>query len=210
MKARSRIGVLYSRLPLKEVNLTLALKIFNVYVLPIYSYGLPLWMSSCSKARIEEMNSVFLKFVKRYLGISKIANNSIVHYLTGTIPLANQLQSIAPKCAESLIFPEAFHGVQLSFVSGLGEEANYNPYEKIPSWFWASKQIERLPLNAKYRREICMTLLDMNHHKFCNTETFHVKIEQSWICKLCKQRMEHYHDRYCYKEEKKQTNTKLI
>ena len=40
LKARARIGVLYNRLPLKEVTLELALKVFDIYLLPIYRYGL--------------------------------------------------------------------------------------------------------------------------------------------------------------------------
>ena len=38
-KARSRIGLLFNRIPLRSLQLEVVLKIFDVYVLPIYRYG---------------------------------------------------------------------------------------------------------------------------------------------------------------------------
>ena len=64
-KARSRIGLLFSRLPINRLPLALALKIFDIYVLSIYRYGLPMWINSCSITAMKELDSVYLKYLKR-------------------------------------------------------------------------------------------------------------------------------------------------
>lgn len=100
VKARTRKAALFNRIPLlKHTNFDLAIKFFHVYILSTYRYDLSLWIHRCSKTRMEEMDKVFLKFIKRCLGVQKSSNNSISYFLTSTEPLSIRLKKVAPNCA---------------------------------------------------------------------------------------------------------------
>jgi len=64
-KCNAKIGFLFSKLPLKEIPLSVAIDIFNVYVRPIATYCLPIWLSSMCAQAEQKLNSVFTKFLKR-------------------------------------------------------------------------------------------------------------------------------------------------
>ena len=44
-KCNSRIGYLFSTLCLQDIPLGVALDVFKTYILPIITYGLPIWLS---------------------------------------------------------------------------------------------------------------------------------------------------------------------
>ena len=197
-KARSRIGLLFNRIPLRSLQLEVVLKIFDVYVLPIYRYGVAIWLSGCAKRSLEEADATHLKYLKRYLGISQRSNNAITYYLTGCEPLSIRLKKMKHYCTKNLQFPAEFHGVQLSFLaSNSTQEEEFNVLEKIPTWFWLSRAIQRLPSDPCYRQKICQELYDHKHLELCETNTFHHKVLESCICKICGLDMESYHERFC-------------
>jgi len=76
VKARSRVGQLFVRLPLMDLPLDLVLKTFAVYVIPIFLYGLPMWLNACSKSAICSMDAIFTKYLKRYVHLPPWANNA--------------------------------------------------------------------------------------------------------------------------------------
>jgi len=87
-KAKARISYLYLKLPLLEMPLDLVIQIFNTYILQIFMYCAPIWVSRVtSKNAIQQLNAVFSNFIKRYLGLPKYVSNSAVHYYCGTWPL---------------------------------------------------------------------------------------------------------------------------
>ena len=142
---------------------------------------------------------MFLKFIKSYLGVQKSTNNAISYFLTSTEPLSIRLKKLAPNCTGSLSFLASFKGIKLSFLSNdtMESTAPFDVLEKIPPWFWYSKAVNQLPLDPKYRRQICMEVTDSNHYKLCCLQKFHVKIEEECRCSICFQKMEHYHERFC-------------
>ena len=79
-KARARIGMLYSKLPIQNIPLTLVIQLFETYLSPIFHYGLPMWISNCSKAALQALDAVWTKYLKRYLGLPPYAMNNIVTY----------------------------------------------------------------------------------------------------------------------------------
>ena len=126
------------------------------------------------------------------------SNSNLVHYLTGTYPLSQRLKELAPKGTGGLNFPTLFHGVKLSFLEEHKKiDTTYNILEYIPTWFWLSKNIKQLPLNAKFRRNMCLEVMDMNHWQFCRNQEFHANLNLNCICQLCTMPMEHYHERFC-------------
>ena len=66
-KANARSGYLFAKLPIQKLPLSCVLRIFRVYILPIFMYGLPMYLSSCSQGSIRSLDSVFTKYLKRYL-----------------------------------------------------------------------------------------------------------------------------------------------
>ena len=86
-KARARIGVLFNRLPLKNLPLEMLQRIFEIYVIPIYRYGSAIWSSKCSKKSLQDAYTSQLKYLKRYLGVPSRCNNAITFFLTQCEPL---------------------------------------------------------------------------------------------------------------------------
>ena len=197
-KARSKIGMLFSKFPIRQLPLETALKLFNIYILPTYSYGLPLWMSNVSKTSLREIDTVFLKLLKRYLGIPKHFNNAIVYHITQTTPLSEHLKLIAPKSLGSLLVPKELSGYQLQFLKYIPSPEDFNNIEDIPTWFWLSRQIQKLPTSFFHRRNILKEILDLNHKNRCIQAKFHAKIDKDkCLCQNCHTQMSYYHYRFC-------------
>ena len=83
---------------------------------------------------MEEMDAVFLKFIKRYLGVQKSSNNAITYFMTSTEPLSIRLKKLAPNCTGGLSFPARFEGIKLSFLSNdtMESTAPFDVLEKDP------------------------------------------------------------------------------
>ena len=109
-KCNAKIGFLFSRFPLKEMPLNVVLDLFRVYIFPIVSYALPIWLPALSGTSTKSLNSMFSKYLKRYLGLPYTANNAIVHFLTGTEPLCTSLNNKALKAAFKINYPVELEG----------------------------------------------------------------------------------------------------
>ena len=127
-KASSRCGLLLSKLSNLNIPLNVFLELFNCYILPTYTYGLNLWLGRASDGVMEAANSVFTKFLKRYLGVPYRAHNSITHFLTQSDPLSTILQQQYQKSFSSLTFPSCTNGLQLSQTTRIPELYNPLPY----------------------------------------------------------------------------------
>ena len=196
-KANSRCGTLMSRLPLRSLPIDLVLEVYSCFVLPIFRYGISLWLTSCSDSSRNAANSSFTKFLKSYLGIPFYSNNSITHFLTGTCPLMITLENIAPHTLGSLIFPPELHGHQLSFLKINDDVKTYDPIPIIPTFFWRSKTFFSLPTTFHYRKQLCYELFDLEHAKLCTNEKFHLIDDETCTCSGCGELMRHYHKYLC-------------
>ena len=189
-KASGRCGLLRSRLPLRDLPLPLVLDTFNCYVMPIFQYGLALWISSCSNASRQSANAVFTKYLKAYLGVPYHSNNSIVHYLTHTTPLIQTLQNSIARLTGSFSFPSCFHGYRPSFLEQVPAPEVYDPIPLIPT-------ITTLPSLSWNRKKVCRELLDINHQNLCATQNFHTIDYNTCLCLGCGEAMSHYHEYFC-------------
>ena len=81
-KARAKCGALLASLPLSNLPLPLILQLFDVFVLPTFTYGLPMWLSNCSASSLQAVDATFSKYLKRYLQVPLHSNNSITHFLS--------------------------------------------------------------------------------------------------------------------------------
>jgi len=196
-KARSKCGLLFSRLPLQQLPLNMVLELFDVFILPVYTYGLSLWIINCAESALQSINSTYTKFLKRYLQIPNFSNNAIVHFLSSTTPLSDKLRNMAPNITGSLSFPHCLHGYKISFLDISPSPSPTDIYKDIPSTFWLSRTFFSLPVCQKSRRRLCRELLDLDHFQICQTTTFHPSPTLSCICTLCGNHAHTYHARFC-------------
>ena len=195
-KANSKIGYLFSTIPLKSIPLSVALNIFDVYVLPIFTYGLPIWLPKLTESAKSKLNSLYTKFIKRYLGLPYLTNNAIVHFISNTVPLSQHLNQFAHKTFFKLRLPEVLSGTKLEPPNEL--ETLYNAIHKIPTDFWLSPPIEGpLPVLPEPRRALLYDVIDLHHHNLCKDRRFHLDIKDACICQLCGNALTKYHYREC-------------
>ena len=132
-KANSRCGILRSRLPINNLSIELVLSTFACYIIPIFRYGLPLWLNATSNSAKQSVNAVLTKFLKSYLCIPFHANNAITHFVTNTQPLLRTLEFMALECTSSFVFPEELHGHSVS-VSVSVYFANFRKLNYFYEW----------------------------------------------------------------------------
>ena len=200
MKANTRIGILYSRLELQKMPVEVLRKVFACYVLPVFEYGLVLWITGKFSSSAEQsVNVVFSKFWKRYLNLPQSTNNAMVYFLTETMPLMSILREISKHRTGSIYLPCCLNGVQLTFYKNLtafdDEETDYS-LSNVPSYFWRSRTIWKLPASQRYRKKLCREVCDSNHHESCQTTTFHSMFSNTCICKYCSCQLHPYHISY--------------
>ena len=200
-KARSKCGLLFSRLPILDLPLQIVLDLYSAFILPIFTYGLPLWLSNCCASTLQMVDSTFTKFLKRYFMVPPHSNNAKIHFLSSTIPLSNHLKIIAPNVMGALSFPTILHGIQLSFTPDSSHETAGEALEtlkKIPSTFWLSRILpSSMPSNRTSRKRLMREILDSDHFRICQTSTFHPYPLPSCICTHCGANAHLYHQRYC-------------
>ena len=182
-KARARIAYLFMSLPLRKMSLEIVLKIFETYLLPVFSYCAPIWTYNLNGNSIQSMNSVFTSYLKRYLGLPKYSHNAAVHYYCKTWPLYNAVKFAARNAVSRIQFPaNSLDGLQLSFAI----ESYVPPY--VPS----AEMYDDFPRrevfvsrNEHYRTRTFRKLFNTDHYKYCANAKFHVKIEAECKCLFC-------------------------
>ena len=197
LKAKARIGLMFSRLPLKQLSLDKVMLLFKIYVEPIYLYGVAIWMSRYAKNYSDEIDAVMRRYLKRYLMVPLHSNNAITDHLTNQVNFTKRLSEMAKTNRNNMIFPAEFNNLKLSLWDKIPEYDEGNKYENIPSWFWGSRIYNELPTNYKNRKKLTHDLFDINHKEFCINDTFHAKLDHNCYCKICKHPLEHYHERFC-------------
>ena len=118
-KAKTRIAYLFLHLPLYEMSLELVVQTFNIFLLPIFTYCSPIWINDQkSQNAVQQLNSVFTNYIKRYLGLPRYAHNAALHFYCGTWPLYNAIKHTSVEAALRINFPEnSIDNYQLSFVN---------------------------------------------------------------------------------------------
>ena len=140
------------------------------------------------------MNSVFTKFLKRFLGIPPFTSNAVTHLLCGTAPLTQTIFQNPTQPLESINLSIPIPGHQLYLIKEkVQDEETYSP-EVIPEIRNEIAKIVKLPSNFFYRRRLARKIHDLDHRELCENKAFHTKAdEQTCKCKLCKNPMKIYH-----------------
>ena len=189
-KARARIGMLASRLPLRRFPFLTLIKLFKTYVFPIYSYGSFLWIDNCCSTQISAIDSTFTKFLKRYLGVPFWCSNPITHFITNTSPLTH---SIREHAHSSIKNPTFFNPLTRGENDFKISTETYSSVQSIPTHFWRSKCFPSLPSNFEHRKALMVEVFDTNHYDLCLVSRFHTSPCSDCICKHCSTPLEAYH-----------------
>jgi hypothetical protein len=197
-KCNTRIGYLFSKVPLKEIPLNVAVDLFRIYVLPIISYCCPVWITQLTDSCSTKLNSIFTKFLKRYLGLPYLTNNAIVHFITKTRPLRYILNETAVKGFYKIVLPNALDGINIQ--PPVVDNDSYDAFQGIPSYFLEGNNFLQLPLPIlpEPRRAILYEKIDLVHFHLCNRREFHLEPDFSCRCRFCGNNALHYHHRDCY------------
>ena len=100
--------------------LEVAMIIFACYIMPIFEYGLVLWISENFETASENLaNAMLTNFLKPYLSLPWCTNNSIVYHLTSALPLMTLLKCLELKTVSTIHLAKSLNGVQLTFVRSL-------------------------------------------------------------------------------------------
>ena len=196
-KCNARIGVLFTKLPVKSIPLQVAIQLFNIYVFPIVSYALSVWLPLATASQMRPLNAVFTKFLKRYLGIPYSTNNSLVYFVTETAPLSQQLNDRCYNQFLKIRYPTSMNGVRLT--PPTEDRFKYSLIEEIPSYFWLTPVLKHsdLPLNPTSRRAILYEILDLYHPHLCVEDSFHKSPTEACLCRLCEMPADRFHFRDC-------------
>ena len=161
MKANTRIGLLYSRLELQKMPVEVLKKIFGCYILPVFQYGLVLWLTGTFSSTAEQLvNSMFTKFWKRYLNLSQSTNNAQVYFLTNTIPLMEILKKISQQgtgsiCVYHLAWMEFSCHSSTDFLQLILMKISLFGAISQPTYFWRSREIWKLPVKLENTGKSC-------------------------------------------------------
>jgi len=196
-RAASKSGVLLSKLKPLNISIDIMIDLFDCYILPIYNYGLGLWIGKCSENSINSANAVFSKFLKRYLGIPYRSNNAITYLITETQPLLTTLINSSQNSLNSITFPKVLNGHKLALADFANSTVSYNPIPLVPTSFWMSKTFYSLPTYARSRRLLCRDIFDIIHFDLCKNDAFHVRPYEDCICMACGERATSYHHYDC-------------
>ena len=129
-----------------------------------FEYGIVLWISGkLSSSSVNLVNSMFTKFWKRYLNLPQSTKNALVYYLTDTMPLMALLNELCQQRVGSIYLPSCMNGIQLSFFNELPSNEDMEQefdWSSIPSHFWRSRVIVKLPTNPKLRKKLCKYIIN--------------------------------------------------
>ena len=197
-KCNTRIAYLFSQLHLKEMPLCVALDVFYIFIFPIIAFGMTVWLPDLQASPRARLNTVFTKYLKRYLGLPYCSNNAITHYLTGTTPVSQMLEENLEKAILKVTFPGDLHGLQIQTFQH-DRETHYNCIPNIPSHFWMSEVLDSaLPVHPESRRALLYSLLDLIHPHICKSKSFHLHPDsESCICRFCNNSAAYFHFRDC-------------
>ena len=92
LKARSKIGIIFSKIKTMNLTMQMFLKIFSCYILPSFTYGVSIWYDKTSTASIEATNSIYTKYLKRILSLPQNTTNFITYSISETVPLCLTLK----------------------------------------------------------------------------------------------------------------------
>ena len=123
----------------------------------------------------------------------------MVYYLTNALPLMSLLGMLINQRSNSIYLPQCMEGVRLSFFDNLpdtDETTHETIVSNVPTYFWRSQFIWKLPSKQKFRRKLCREVFDSAHYEHCSTKQFQLDALAICRCIVCNDMLHPYHIEY--------------
>ena len=200
-RATAKIGLLFPRLKLQLLPLPLVIEVFNVYILPMFTYGLFIWYPHISDNAVSMVNAVFSKFLKRFLRIPKQACNDLTYFIADSQPLKITLNNLLQKSFLSLKLPPEFSGFKPLSASSIPRTTEaYVAMENVPSYFWHNSIPGYVSSNPSFRHSAYRLTFDSAHYQYCSNGSFHLqKVYEhcNCTCRFCGDTCGIFHFQIC-------------
>jgi Reverse transcriptase (RNA-dependent DNA polymerase)/Endonuclease-reverse transcriptase len=186
-KSRKAISASYSISNLNLLSIKTAVKLFNIKVSPVASYGIEVVWPFLSLTDFAQLERVKANFLKRALCLSKYTKSRLVYELTGEEFFVRELQ-------KQFNLPETEN--YLKFIKkriDKSEDINLSFYNT----FALKNQRWKEP-NRRNRHVVTRFAVHGFHHKICVVKEFH-ECSKACKCNLCGERCDQYHLLICKK-----------
>lgn len=179
---------------LTDLSLETALKLFDLKISPIASYGIEIIWPYLSKNDFEKLEKTKSRYIKQLLGLSKVNYSRYVYEITDTDLFVHDLK-LKYNLSDSNAFEKFFEGmlvkktnIRTNFHDKL-QTINQNVQWKTPCF--SDRSI--------FTRYLCHGY----HYIFCTDKSFHYEACDVCICKFCGERCSQYHINDCNKKKLK-------
>ena len=180
---RCRLGQLamlsISKLPL--LSLTTALKLFDIKISPIVTYGIQVIWPYLSVSDLRQLEKIKTMYLKRVLCVSKFTKSRLVYKLTQCDFFVKQIQTQF-NLSQSVAF-DTFIAERQCKSLDIDFEFYYTP--AMQSKFWQA-------LNFPNRHIFTRFSVHGFHHLFCTKLSFH-ECDLNCMCKFCNSACGLYH-----------------
>jgi hypothetical protein len=175
-------------LPLTSVET--GLKLFDLAVSPIASYGIEAIWPYLSKSDMLNLEKVKSRFLKRLLSLSKYTKSRFVYELVETDLLINELK-MKFSLPDTLEYDKFMEQKILTFS------------EIDPLFYETPIFADNKWKNANFKDRHMLTRYACHgfHHLLCENQSFHTKALDTCVCKKCKKSIGLYHLFDCEKNE---------
>ena len=170
----------------RNLSIATAIKIFNLKIAPIASYGIELIWQHLSLDNLQTLDSIKTRFLKRVLSTSKFSKNRNIYLLTQERTFIEYL--VQTYRLPSTLAYERFLQDRADKVLSIDPDFYDTPAMQCDTW--------KAPL---YETRHCLTRHAMHgfHYVVCNRRGFHEADTSSCVCKFCKQPCALYHFLKC-------------
>lgn len=181
---------------LSKTSITTAMKLFNLKIKPVITYGLELTWDYLTKGNLSEIEKVKSTFLKKILCISKFSRSRLAY------ALANESFFIEDLRLQLLLPATAAYNALLSELETkrLSIESDFYVTDAMTTQDWK---------RGNYELKHIMTRFAVHgfHHKICSNKKYHTPDLHLCICELCKRQCDKYHVMYC--EQRVESLTKF-
>lgn len=170
-----------------RMSLISAMKLFNIKVLPVITYGLEVIWHHLTKGNLADMERVKASYMKRVMCLSKHAPSRLTYILAREPYLIEELRY-------RLLLPST------DAYERLHQELNAKREEIWPDFFCTDAMIFTEWMRPNYDLRHLMTRFAVHgfHHKVCVIDKYHHPDEHC-MCKLCGRQCGRYHAMDCDK-----------
>ena len=165
-KATAKIGTLTSALT--KLSLESAMKVFEVQIRPIVTYGLYLFSPRLEVTTLALLDTVKSRFLKRALQLPVTSSTERVHAVAGCRRFCEDLKE-KNYSFDKKVFEEYLQGLVL-------KRRDTTPFNAISDDTW------RLPLRP--RHFLVGYAVHGFHHRLCNNGRYHER-NPNCICRFC-------------------------